>query len=172
MTGMFTARAFVPSHYLPQLAQFSARRSACRGADMAKNELNEHVGNSNNNSIRTHRVVLLRHGQSTWNRDGRHIGWTGETTSIAIRDEVGFDYAACFYMSQRTRCPWACSILLRVYMVICCVVHEACEDSLYYCTCTRAHEVNNTTAAIMSLLLQLSVICDKTKRLHTSECPG
>lgn len=25
-----------------------------------------------------HRVVLVRHGESTWNRDERHIGWTGE----------------------------------------------------------------------------------------------
>lgn len=93
MTGMLTARAFVPLHPSPQLAQFSARHFACRGAEMAMNKLNEHVGNSNRNS-RTHRVVLLRHGQSTWNRDDRHIGWTGETTSIAICFEVSFDDAA------------------------------------------------------------------------------
>lgn len=28
-----------------------------------------------------HRVVFLRHGESTWNRDDRYIGWTGETES-------------------------------------------------------------------------------------------
>ncbi|CBJ28845.1 phosphoglycerate mutase [Ectocarpus siliculosus] len=54
----------------------------------------------------SHRVVFLRHGESTWNRDDRHIGWTdvpltekGEHEALlagrALRKE-GFEFDVVF----------------------------------------------------------------------------
>lgn len=42
------------------------------------------------NSRSYHRVVLIRHGESTWNRDQRYIGWTG-VYSLQCRAGPGLD---------------------------------------------------------------------------------
>lgn len=102
-TAMYPARAFVVLHFSQHLAQSSARRFACHGPAcrmMMQNEQNGHIANSNDSNRKTHRVVLLRHGQSTWNRDDRHIGWTGDSMSIAVCGMLSFDHAARIFSSS------------------------------------------------------------------------
>lgn len=53
-------------------------RDAVKGGALAFLRLQEGSRSESLLPLGSHafRVILLRHGESTWNRDGRYIGWT------------------------------------------------------------------------------------------------
>lgn len=84
LAGASVARGFVfpcipcSCSWLQQ-ARCNGRRGSV-GAQLMAAKSGRHRDNR-----QAHRVVLVRHGQSTWNRDGRYIGWTGEGLMRAIK---------------------------------------------------------------------------------------
>lgn len=72
----------------PSLALLPAGLSTIARQQVPFRSTAEHEANT-----RTHRVVFVRHGQSTWNRDSKYIGWTGNVldkllTSSALSDST------------------------------------------------------------------------------------
>lgn len=70
--GVSAAYAFVPAG----LYQLRCRQATTHRLHASANRQQGEM------SI-AHRVVFLRHGESTWNRDDRHIGWTGEMCEVS-----------------------------------------------------------------------------------------
>lgn len=85
IAGVPMACAFVPASLLQPLLQatrsYAARSLRTQATAMTKQSDDESSStstSSDQDGSKTYRVVFLRHGESTWNRDDRHIGWTGE----------------------------------------------------------------------------------------------
>lgn len=51
------------------------------------------ISESSLNVQTPYNICFLRHGQSTWNRDNRFIGWTGETKLVIVGHFCSFQPA-------------------------------------------------------------------------------
>lgn len=85
IAGVPMARGFAPASLLQSMLlttrSYPARSLRTRATTMTRQSedgSSSSSTSSDEDGSKTYRVVFLRHGESTWNRDDRHIGWTGK----------------------------------------------------------------------------------------------
>lgn len=71
----------------PSLSFLPARLSTTARQQVPFRATAEHRVNT-----QTHRVVFVRHGQSTWNRDSKYIGWTGNVLGKPLTSSALSEY--------------------------------------------------------------------------------